>query len=78
MMGIVKGILSPLLREWLNRNQKIDINVLVVYLTSATMDFGTSFLGKSIIVPTWESINKAGGSSIGWQSILGRPENLFN
>ena len=53
MLGIIQSIMSPLIREWLNRNRHVDVNVLVVYLTSGAMDFGTIFLSKPIVVPTW-------------------------
>jgi len=33
------------------------------------MDFGTSFLTKPIVVPTWSNIEKA-GKSINWMAIL--------
>ena len=69
MLGIIQSIMSPLIREWLNRNRHVDVNVLVVYLTSGAMDFGTSFLSKPIVVPTWSNIEKA-GKSINWMAIL--------
>jgi len=69
MLGIIQSIMSPLIREWLNRNKHVDINVLVVYLTSAAMDFGTSFLSQPIVVPTWQKIEKA-SKSINWMAIL--------
>lgn len=52
-IGISKSILTPLIREWLIKNQHIDLNVRLVYMTSAIVDFGTSFLQKPILVPTW-------------------------
>jgi hypothetical protein len=46
MVGILKAILTPLLRQWVKRNQNIDSKVLVVYLTSATTEFCTNFINK--------------------------------
>lgn len=41
MMGIVEGLLSPLIRKWLNENERIDVHILTVFLSSAVIDFGS-------------------------------------
>ena len=69
MMGVITGLLKPMLRQWWNMNRSIDPNVLAVNLSSATVDFANNLLGSKIIVPTWQSIQEA-NSSINWVSIL--------
>jgi hypothetical protein len=38
--------------------------VLVVYLTSEVVSSGTNFLTKKVTVPSWDIIEKKGGSSV--------------
>lgn len=77
MMGIVNSILKPLLKGWTRRHQHVDPTVLVTYLTSAVVDFGTTFTRKDVLVPTWDMINQV-DNSINWMTFLEKPENLLN
>ncbi len=56
MIGIVNSIMTPLLKDWIGRHQHIDPAVLVTYLTSAVVDFGTAFIRRDVLVPTWTMI----------------------
>lgn len=78
MLRIAQAILAPLIKEWVARHQHVRSNVLVVYLTSEVMSFGSNFLQKEIVVPTWSVIEKKGGQTVNWQAFLELPENLFN
>jgi len=42
------------------------------------MSFGSNFLRKKIVVPTWSAIEKKGGKAVNWNAFLEIPENLFN
>lgn len=69
MIRIVMSVMTPLLRSWIKRYQHIDSNVLIVYLTSGILDFGTSFTKKEVLVPTWSMIEEA-DKSLNWVAIL--------
>lgn len=73
MTRIVQSIMTPLVKEWVNRHQHVRPNVLVVYLTSEVVNFGTNFLSKQIVVPTWEVIEKKGGKNANWKAFLEIP-----
>jgi hypothetical protein len=59
MLTIVRSIMAPLIRQWVNNHRHIDVKVLVTYLTSAVMEFGIGFVSKPVITPTWQAIHKA-------------------
>lgn len=71
-MKIVVSILSPMLRGWAKKHEQIDAVVLVSYLTSAVVDFGSSFTRKDVLVPTWDMIQEA-DRSINWVVFLEKP-----
>jgi hypothetical protein len=39
----------PLVRDWVAKNQHIDIKIMMVYLTTAIMEFGLDFFNKPVI-----------------------------
>lgn len=69
MMGVVQGLLTPLIRQWLRMYEQIDPHVLTVHLGSAVLDFGTELLGRDVVIPTWADIQKA-NRSLNWMEIL--------
>ena len=78
MLGIAQSVLTPLIKEWVHKHQHVPPNVLVVYLTTEVMNFGTNFLNKQLLIPNWDAIKNKGGKSVDWLAFLEIPENLFN
>jgi len=56
LLDVAKSIMAPLIRKWIASHKQVDLKVLLVYLISAIVDFGTSFFEKPVVVPTWTLI----------------------
>lgn len=76
-MGIIKSILTPMTRQWVEKNQQVDLHVAISYLSSAVTDFGMNFFQKALKVPTWAELAKIDKKFL-WGLFLESPINLFN